>query len=125
MGFFISDAFAEATSTAAGAVGSATGSTAAPSTGQSLMSFLPMIVLLVLFMYFMVIRPQSKRAKEHKNLMSGLQKGDEVVTLGGILGKIEKIADDFLVLNIAENTNVTVQKNAIANVVPRGTIKRV
>ncbi len=98
---------------------------AAPSTTQSLMSTLPIIVILVLFMYFMIIRPQSKRTKDHKNLISGLQKGDEVMTIGGILVKIEKIEDDLLVLNIAEHTNIIVQKSAVASIVPRGTMKAV
>jgi preprotein translocase subunit YajC len=113
MSFLISDAYAD---TAAGAASS-------PSTMQGLMSMLPMVILLVLFMYLMVIRPQSKKAKEHKSLIGNLQKGDEVVTIGGILGKIEKITDDLLVISIAENTNITIQKNAIANIVPRGTMK--
>lgn len=116
MSFLFNDAFAETAQVAAGAGSS-------PSTSQGLMSILPMIILLVVFMYFMVIRPQSKRAKEHKNLISNLQKGDEITTIGGILGKIENIADDFIVLNIAEGTNVTIQKSAIANVLPRGTMK--
>ena len=98
---------------------------AAPSTSQGLISMLPMIVILVLFMYLAIIRPQSKKAKEHKNLVNSLQKGDEVVTIGGILGKIEKITDDLLIISIAENTQVTVQKGAIANIVPRGTMKAV
>jgi preprotein translocase subunit YajC len=98
---------------------------ATQSAGQGLLSFLPMLVLLVLFMYFMVIRPQTKRAKEHKNLMSGLQKGDEVVTVGGLLGKIEKVADNFVQLNIAENVTITVQKSAIGTCVPKGTIKSI
>lgn len=113
MSFFIDDAFA---SSAAAAT---------PTTTQSIISMLPMIAILVLFMYFMVIRPQSKRAKDHKKLMDNLQKGDEVMTIGGILGKIEKLADDFVVLSIAENTNIIAQKSSIANVVPRGTIKSV
>jgi preprotein translocase subunit YajC len=94
-----------------------------PSTAQSMLSMLPIIAILVLCMYFMVIRPQSKRAKEQKKLMDNLQKGDEAMTIGGILGKIEKITDDFIVLNIAENTNINIRKSSIANVVPRGTIK--
>lgn len=117
MNFLISDVFADAAPTAAA------GATAAPNATQGLMSMLPMIVLLGLFMYFMVIRPQSKKAKEHKSLMSNLQKGDEVVTIGGILGKIEKITDDLVVLSIAENANITIQKGAISNIVPRGTLK--
>jgi preprotein translocase subunit YajC len=116
MSFLINDAFADAANVAAGS---------SQSTTQGLMSLLPMIVLLVLFMYLMVIRPQSKRAKEHKALMGGLQKGDEVITIGGVLGRIEKITDDFMVLSIAENINITVQKNAISNIVPRGTMKTV
>ena len=94
-----------------------------PSTTQGLISMLPMLAILVLFMYFVIIRPQSKRTKDHKNLIDSLQRGDEITTIGGILGKIEKISDDFVVLNIAENINITVQKSAISNVVPRGTIK--
>ena len=94
-----------------------------PKTTQGLISMLPLLAILVLFMYFVVIRPQSKRAKDHKSLMDSLQKGDEVMTAGGILGKIEKISDDFVVLSIAENINITAQKSAISNVVPKGTIK--
>jgi preprotein translocase subunit YajC len=111
MNFFIDNAFAA--------------DAAAPTTMQGLMSVLPMIVLLFLFMYFMVIRPQSKRNKEHKNLISNIQKGDEVMTIGGVLGRIEKVANDFVVINIAENANIIVQKNAISNVVPKGTMKSV
>lgn len=107
----ISDALADTTAAAA------------PNAGQGFISFLPMLVLLVLFMYFMVIRPQSKRAKEHKNLMSGLQKGDEVLTIGGVLGKIEKIDDSFIQLAIAEGVVIRIQKSAIASCVPKGTIK--
>lgn len=114
LSFFISDALADTATTAASAPQSAS---------QGLMSLLPMIILLVLFMYLMVIRPQSKKAKEHKSLINSLQKGDEVMTIGGILGKIEKIADDFVVLSIAENTNITIQKGAISNIIPRGTMK--
>ena len=104
------------------AADAAAGGASTPSTTQGLIQMLPMIILLVLFMYLTVIRPQSKRAKDHKNLISNLQKGDEVVTVGGILGRIEKINDDLLVISIAENTQVTIQKSAIANIVPRGTI---
>ncbi|MCL5261563.1 MAG: preprotein translocase subunit YajC [Gammaproteobacteria bacterium] len=92
---------------------------------QSWGSLIPMFAILILFMYFMIIRPQTKRAKEHKNLVSGLKKGDEVMTVGGILGKIEKITDNFIVLSIAENTNITVQKSAVSNTLPKGTIKSI
>lgn len=113
MSFLIANAVAEP---AAGTAQSGT---------QGLLSMLPMIVLLVLFMYFMVIRPQSKRSKEHKNLMSSLQAGDEVVTAGGVLGVINKITDNFVVLKIGENSEITVQKNAISTIMPRGTLKAV
>jgi preprotein translocase subunit YajC len=112
MNFFINDAFAAATTTT-------------PSTAQGIMSMLPMIAILILFMYFMVIRPQSKRSKEHKKLMDSLQKGDEVITIGGILGRIEKITDDFVILNVDGNVNITAQKSAISNILPKGTIKAV
>ncbi|MDR1057425.1 MAG: preprotein translocase subunit YajC [Coxiellaceae bacterium] len=115
MSFLISDALAEVTSNGA----------ASQNTAGGLMSMLPMIILLVAFMYFMVIRPQSKKAKDHKKLIDNLQKGDEIITVGGILGKIEKLTNDFIVINIAENTNIAVQKSAISNIVPRGTIKTV
>ena len=110
MSLFISDAFADA---------------GAQNSSGGLMSILPMIILLGLFMYFMIIRPQSKKAKEHKSLMSNLQKGDEVVTVGGILGKIEKIADDFLVVSLSENNIITIQRNAVSSLMPRGTMKTV
>jgi preprotein translocase subunit YajC len=113
MSFLITDALAAAAPAAA------------PTSTQGLLSLLPMLLILVFFMYFMIIRPQSKRAKEHKTLVSSLQKGDEVMTAGGILGKIEKIGDDFIVLNIAEGININVQKHSISTVVPRGTIKSV
>jgi preprotein translocase subunit YajC len=95
---------------------------AAPSTSQNIMSFLPLLVLLVLFMYFMVIRPQAKRSKEQKNLLGSLQKGDEIVTVGGVLGRIEKIAENFIVVSIAEGVNIHIQKNAVGNCLPKGTI---
>lgn len=115
MSFLISDAFADTAKVAGNA----------QSPTQGWMSMLPMLVLLVAFMYFMVIRPQSKKAKEHKNLMDSLQKGDEVMTIGGILGKIEKIEGDFLVISIAENTQISVQRGAVSSIVPRGTIKTI
>ena len=91
--------------------------------GGGLLSMLPMLILLMAFMYFMVIRPQTKRAKEHKNLMGNLQVGDEVVTVGGILGTIDKIADNFVILVVANDSKVTIQKGAVATILPRGTIK--
>jgi len=73
--------------------------------------------------YFLIWRPQSKRAKEHKALMSGLNKGDEVVTSGGVAGRITKVADDFIVLEVADNVEIKVQKVAVATALPKGTLK--
>ena len=73
--------------------------------------------------YFLIWRPQSKRAKEHKELMAGLNKGDEVVTSGGIAGRINKVADDFIVLEIADNVEIKVQKVAVGAALPKGTLK--
>jgi preprotein translocase subunit YajC len=94
-----------------------------PNTQQSLLSFLPMLLIFVVFTYMIIIRPQSKRSKEHRSLVSNLHVGDEVQTIGGILGKIEKISDDFIVLSIADNVSIMVRKNAIANTLPKDTIK--
>jgi preprotein translocase subunit YajC len=98
---------------------------AAPAVGSAggLMSFLPMLIILVLFMYLMVIRPQTKRAKEQRNLINSLKKGDEAVSIGGIMGRIEKIEDDFITLTISQGVNIVVQKNAISGLVPKGTLK--
>ena len=104
------------------------GTVAAPSqsgSGGGLMSLLPMLMLIIfiLFMYFVMIRPQTKKAKEHNKLMVNLKKGDEIVTIAGMLGRIEKITDEFITVNIAENVNVSMRKNAISAVLPKGTIK--
>jgi len=87
-----------------------------------------MIIMLAVFglvFYFMIYRPQAKRVKEQKNLMSALAKGDEVLTQGGIVGKIVKVSDDkdFIVVSISEGTEVTVQKGAVNAVLPKGTMK--
>jgi preprotein translocase, YajC subunit len=109
MSFLINDALADA------AVGS--------SATNGMMSVLPMIVMLFLFMYFMIIRPQSKKAKQHKDLIINLQPGDEIITIGGVMGKIEEISDNLIKLQIATATVITIQKNAIASVLPKGTMK--
>ena len=93
------------------------------STTATLMNILPIILMVVLF-YFMLIRPQMKRAKEHRAMIAALNKGDEVLTNGGLLGRIEDIADSFVTLEIADNVRVKVQKNAITAVLPKGTIKQ-
>lgn len=100
-----------------------TSTTASPEGG--LWSMLPMLVIFILVFYFLLIRPQSKRAKEHRKLIDNLQKGDEVLTSGGMLGKINKLEDDFIVLSVADNLDITIQKTAIAAVLPKGTMKSV
>ncbi|MGB0937967.1 MAG: preprotein translocase subunit YajC [Colwellia sp.] len=87
-----------------------------------------MIIMLAVFgavFYFMIYRPQAKRMKEHKGLMSSLAKGDEVLTQGGIVGKIVKVSDekDFIVVTLNEGNDVTIQKAAITAVLPKGTMK--
>lgn len=109
MSFFISDAFAQA-------------APAAPAGGNSMSSIL-MLLGFVVILYFLLLRPQAKRAKEHRNLISNLGIGDEVLTSGGLYGKITKLADDFVVVAISDNVEVRVQKNAVINVLPKGTLK--
>jgi len=86
-------------------------------------SFLIMMVLFFVIFYFMLIRPQMKQAKEHRKLLENLSKGDEVVTSGGLLGRIAEIGDNFIVLEIAKETQVKVQKHAISALMPKGTMK--
>ena len=83
-----------------------------------------LVGFLVIF-YLMIWRPQAKRAKEQKNLLSSLQKGDEVVTTGGIAGKITKVADDFVVLEVSDTVEMKFQKGAIAATLPKGTLKAI
>ena len=108
MDFFISNAYAQA----AGAAPAA----------NPLVQFLPLIVLFGVF-YFMLIRPQMKRAKEQRAMITALSKGDEVLTNGGLLGRIEDIADQFVTLEIASGVSVKLQKQAISAVLPKGTLK--
>lgn len=82
-----------------------------------------MMVLFFVIFYFMLMRPQMKQAKEHKKLIENLAKGDEVVTSGGLLGKITEIGDNFIVLEVAKETEIKIQKHAIAALMPKGTIK--
>ena len=88
-------------------------------------SMLIMLAVFGLVFYFMIYRPQAKRVKEHKGLMSELSKGDEVLTQGGIVGKIAKVSDekDFIVVSVSEGTEVVLQKAAINAVLPKGTMK--
>jgi preprotein translocase subunit YajC len=78
-----------------------------------------------LIFYFLIWRPQSKRAKEHKELMSSLNKGDEVMTNGGILGKLTKVDENYIVMQIADNVEVKLQKSAISAILPKGTLKSI
>jgi preprotein translocase subunit YajC len=100
---------------------------AAPANGAAagMASFLPMMLVFIVGAYFLMIRPQNKRAKAHRQLMSDLSKGDEVVTIGGIVGKVAKLTDDFITLTVSDNVEVTVQKSAISNVLPKGTLKNI
>ncbi len=106
MDFFISDAWAQG----AGGQGS---------------PFPSLIMLAVLFglFYFLLIRPQHKRQKEHREMVAKLSKGDEVVTQGGVLGRITKVGDSFVTLEISEGTEIRVQRAAVAALMPKGTMK--
>lgn len=106
MSFFISDAMAAQ----------------APAQGDPLMGFLPLIIIFIVF-YFLLIRPQSKKAKEHREMVAALAKGDEVVTNGGLLGRITKVGDDFVELEVADGVTVNVQRPAIATLMPKGTAR--
>ena len=97
------------------AAGSASG-------GDSLMSMLPIILMFVI-LYFLMIRPQMKRAKDHRAMLDKLGNGDEVITNGGIAGTVREIGDSFVTVEIADNVRVRLQKGAIANVLPKGTLK--
>jgi len=105
---FISNAYAEGAATPAG----------------SLMDFIPLIGLAAVFIFF-VILPQMKRTKEVKAMLAGLQKGDEVVTTGGIMGRIVKVGDSYISLEVADGINLNIQKGAIQTALPKGTIKSV
>jgi preprotein translocase subunit YajC len=89
--------------------------------GDTLMGMMPIILMFVI-MYFIMIRPQMKKSKEHKSMLESLQKGDEVVAVG-ILGKIARISDNYLTLEIAPNVTIQVQKQAVTTLLPKGTIK--
>lgn len=95
---------------------------AAGQAGQdSLLGLLP-IVLMFVILYFLMIRPQMKKAKEHKSMLEALQKGDEVVAVG-LLGRITKISDNYVGLEVADNVVIQVQKQAVTQLLPKGTLK--
>lgn len=90
--------------------------------GGGLMTFLPLIIIFVIF-YFLLIRPQSKRAKEHRDMVAKLAKGDEVITNGGMLGRIADLDDNYLTVEIASGVAVKLQRQAVLQVLPKGTLK--
>ncbi|MBT3264112.1 MAG: preprotein translocase subunit YajC [Acidiferrobacteraceae bacterium] len=104
MNFLISDAWAQAGGDA----------------GGGLFSLLPLVVIFILF-YFLLIRPQQKRAKQHKEMVIALKKGEEIVTNGGLLGKVTDLDDNFITLEIASGLNAKVQRQSVAQVMPKGT----
>ena len=104
MDFLISDAYAQVGGEA----------------GGSLFRLLPLVVIFVLF-YFLLIRPQQKRAKQHKEMVAALSKGEEVVTNGGLLGKVIEVDDNFITVEISSGLNVKVQRQAVSQVMPKGT----
>ena len=93
----------------------------APQGGGLGMMLMPLILIAI--MYFLMIRPQMKRAKEHRAMLDKLSKGDEVITSGGIAGTVTDIGDNFVTLEVADNVRVRVQKAAVGNVLPKGTLK--
>lgn len=95
---------------------------AVPAQGSPI-SLLVMMVLFFAVFYFMAIRPQMKRAKEHRNLLAGLSKGDEVLTNGGVAGRVEELGESFVSVEIASGVTVKIQKNAITAVLPKGSLK--
>jgi len=95
---------------------------AAPAGDPGFIGFLPIILMFVL-LYFLMIRPQMKRAKEHKAMVEALQKGDEVITAGGVLGRITRIGDAYIGIEIAPNTEVSVQRASVQTLLPKGTLK--
>ena len=96
----------------------------APAPGADLWSMMPIILMFVV-LYFIMIRPQMKRAKEHKTMIEALQKGDEVVAAGGVLGRISKITDNYVTLQVADNVEIRVQRPAVQVLLPKGTIKSI
>ena len=109
---FISSAFAQ-TAPAAAAGGDMQ---------SSLMSMLPLVLMFVV-LYFVMIRPQMKKQKEHRAMIEALAKGDEVVSAGGLLGRVSKLGDSYISIEIAENVEVQLQRSAVVQVLPKGTLK--
>jgi preprotein translocase subunit YajC len=108
---FISSAFAQTAPAAAGG-----------DMQSSLMGMLPLVLMFVV-LYFIMIRPQMKKQKEHKAMIEAVAKGDEIVTAGGVLGKVSKIGDTFLGLEVANGVEIQIQRSAVVQVLPKGSIK--
>ncbi len=89
---------------------------------DSLMSMLPLVLMFVV-LYFVMIRPQMKKQKEHRSMVDALAKGDEVVTAGGLLGRVSKMGESFLSVEIAAGVEIQVQRSAVVQVLPKGSIK--
>jgi preprotein translocase subunit YajC len=95
---------------------------ASPAASDPIMTFLPMVAIFVAF-YFFLIRPQQKRAKETRAMLGALQVGDEIVISGGIAGKVKKLSDNYLDLEVADNVEIKVQRAAVQLLLPKGTLK--
>lgn len=95
---------------------------AAPAASNPLFQFAPLLVLIVIF-YFMLIRPQMKRTKEHRQMLDSLSKGDEAVTSGGMAGRVTNIGENYITLEVAEGVAIKVQRSAVTSVLPKGTLK--
>jgi preprotein translocase subunit YajC len=111
MSFLISNAWAEAAPAAAH-----------PDPITQFLTGPAFLIVMVVIFYFLLIRPQTKRAKEHKQMIGGLAKGDEVVTNGGLVGKVRDIGENLLVVEIADRVEVRIQKHAVSSVLPKGTM---
>lgn len=96
-----------------------------PGAGSLFSAAMPMMLAAAVLFYFMILRPQNKQAKEQSQLLSEISKGDEVLTAGGIVGKINKIHDDFVTLLINESSELTMKKSSIAKILPKGSVKSI
>ncbi len=114
LNMFISDAYAESAGLMPG-----------PGPQGGGLSFIIMFVVFFIFIYFVVWRPQNKRAKEQQAMIDALAKGDEVITAGGLLGKVTKMTGSYIILSIANNTDIVMQKSSVVSVLPKGTLKTI
>jgi preprotein translocase subunit YajC len=105
-------------------IGTAYAQAAGGATGNEWLSLLPMIAIFVVF-YFLLIRPQQKRVKEQRAMIEALQKGDEVVTAGGVVGKITKLDENYVSLETAGGTTLAVQRSAVSALLPKGSLKNI